>query len=66
MGQDWTDLLFSHRVLGIEIGIEIVVVIDFWQFSDFDSDFDFDACRPNLTCGVGKKRRGDIKIPPVF
>jgi hypothetical protein len=30
----------------IEIEIEIVIEIDFWQLSNFDSDFDFDWCRP--------------------
>jgi hypothetical protein len=36
------------RALWIGIEIEIVIEIDYWQFSDFDSDFDFDELCPTL------------------
>jgi hypothetical protein len=40
--------VLDPRKLCIEIEIEIVIEIDFWQLSDFDIDFDFNGCRPSL------------------
>jgi hypothetical protein len=40
--------VLDPRKLIIDIEIEIVIEINFWQLSDFDIDFDFDGCRPSL------------------
>jgi hypothetical protein len=43
--------VLEPRKLCIDIEIEIVIEIDFWQLSDFDSDsgdFDFNGRRPSL------------------
>jgi hypothetical protein len=42
------NFVLKLRALWIGIEIEIVIEIDFWQCSDFDSDFDFDELCPTL------------------
>jgi hypothetical protein len=46
MGMVQGIFVLDPRKLFIDIEIEIVIEIDFWQLSDFD--IDFDGCRPSL------------------
>jgi hypothetical protein len=48
MGGYQGNFVLEPREFWIAIEIEIVIEIDFWQLSDFDSDFDFDGYRPSL------------------
>jgi hypothetical protein len=52
------NFVLELRALWIGIEIEIVIEIDFWQCSDFDSDFDFDELCPTL--GVPREQ------PPTY
>jgi hypothetical protein len=49
---------FVLELRALWIGIEIEIVIDSWQCSDFDSDFDFDELYPTL--GVPREQ------PPIY
>jgi hypothetical protein len=50
--------IFVLDPLKLCIEIEIVIKIDFWQISDFDSDFDLDWCRPSL--------RNPLEHPAIY
>jgi hypothetical protein len=48
------NFVIEPREFWIDIDIEIVIEIDFWQCSDFDSDFDFNELCPTL--GIPRKK----------